>query len=87
MVYCYFRLINCGLNIAGQVKDKFGVMMAIGIVAILALQVIINIGMVIGLFPIVGITLPFVSYGRTSFLTFSMMVGLLLSLSKRRTIF
>lgn len=87
LIYCYFRLINCGLNIADQVKDKFGVMIAVGIVAILALQVIINIGMVIGLFPIVGITLPFVSYGRTSFLIFSVMMGLLLSLSKRRTIF
>jgi len=62
-------------------------LVTIGIVSILSLQVIINIGMVLGLFPIVGLTLPFVSYGRTSFLIFIIMMGFLLNLSKRRTIF
>lgn len=87
LVWCYFQLINCGLTIAEQVKDKFGVLVTIGIVGILTLQVVINIGMVVGLFPIVGLTLPFVSYGRTSFLIFVIMMGFLLNLSKRRTIF
>lgn len=87
LIYCYFCLINCGINIAVQVKDKFGMLVAIGIVAIFTLQVVINIGMVMGLFPIVGLTLPFVSYGRSSFLIFVIMMGFLLNLSKRRTIF
>jgi len=87
LVYLYFRLIQNILKIAEQVKDRFGTLVVVGIVAILTLQVIINIGMVIGLFPVVGLTLPFVSYGRSSFLVFIIMMGFLLNLSKRRTIF
>ncbi len=87
LVYFYFALIKCGLDIADQVKDKFGTLVTIGIVSILTLQVIINIGMVMGVFPIVGLTLPFVSYGRSSFLIFIIMMGFLINLSKRRTIF
>jgi rod shape determining protein RodA len=87
LVYCYFRLIIYSLHIAEQVKDKFGMLVSIGIISILTLQVVINVGMVMGLFPIVGLTLPFVSYGRSSFLIFIIMMGFLLNVSKRRTIF
>ena len=83
----YFFLIYDSLNIANQVKDKFGMYVTIGIASILTLQVVINIGMVLGLFPVVGLTLPFISYGRTSFIIFILMMGFLLNLSKRRTIF
>lgn len=87
LVYCYFSLIRYSLKVSEQVKDKFGMLVCIGIVAILTLQVIINIGMVMGLFPIVGLTLPLISYGRSSFLVFIIMIGILINLSKRRTIF
>jgi rod shape determining protein RodA len=87
LVYCYFALIRYCLLVAEQVKDKFGMLVCVGIVSILTLQVIINIGMVTGLCPIVGLTLPLVSYGRSSFLVFIIMLGFLLNLSKRRTIF
>ncbi len=84
---CFFVLIKNGLDIARQQKDRFGMLVAVGIVAILALQVMINVGMVLGLCPVVGITLPLISYGRSSFLVFVVMIGLLLNLSKRRTVF
>jgi len=87
LVYFYFRLISNSLKIAEQVKDRFGTLVTVGIVSILALQVVINMGMVMGLLPVVGFTLPFVSYGRTSFMVFLIMMGFLLNLSKRRTIF
>jgi rod shape determining protein RodA len=87
LVYCYTMLIYCGLQTAAHNKDRFGQAVAAGIVTILALQVIINIGMVMGLLPVVGITLPFVSYGRTSFIVFAIMLGFLLNLSKKRTLF
>ena len=87
MLYSFFILINCGLTIAQQVKDRFGMLVTSGIVAILTFQVIINVGMTLGLCPVVGITLPFTSYGRSSFMIFVIMTGFLLSLSKRRTIF
>lgn len=83
----YFIVIDSGLKIAEQMKDRFGMMAASGCIGIFALQVVINIGMVLGLCPVVGITLPLVSYGRTSFFIFTVMVGFLLSLSRRRTVF
>lgn len=87
LLLCYFILITYGLRIAEQVKDKFGVLVSIGIIGIFVLQVVINVGMVLGLCPVVGLTLPLVSYGRSSFLVFIVMIGFLLNLSKRRTIF
>ena len=87
LLSCYFLLIGKGIKIAEQVKDDFGTLVTVGIVGILSLQVIINIGMVLGLCPVVGITLPLISYGRTSFLVFIIMMGFLYNLSKRRIVF
>jgi rod shape determining protein RodA len=87
LVYCYGTIIYCGFKIARHNKDPFGQLVAVGIVSILAMQVVINIGMVMGLLPVVGITLPLISYGRTSFMVFAILLGFLLNLSKKRTIF
>ena len=87
LVYSYAIIIYCGFKIARHNKDPFGQLVAIGIVTILAMQVVINIGMVMGLLPVVGITLPMISYGRTSFMVFAILIGFLLNLSKKRTIF
>jgi rod shape determining protein RodA len=87
LIYGYAMIIYCGFMIAQHNKDRFGQLVTIGIVAILAMQVVINIGMNIGLCPVVGITLPLVSYGRTSFMVFAMMLGFLLSLSRKRSLF
>ena len=87
LVYCYGVIIYCGFKIARHNKDPFGQLVAIGIVSILAMQVVINIGMVMGLLPVVGIPLPLISYGRTSFMVFAILLGFLLNLSKKRTIF
>ncbi|MBF0330705.1 MAG: rod shape-determining protein RodA [Candidatus Omnitrophica bacterium] len=81
---CYFTLIYAGILIAGRIKDKFGYLVAVGIISILTLQVVINMSMTMGLSPVVGITLPFVSYGRTSFMVFAVMMGFLLNLSRQR---
>ncbi len=87
LLMCYFVLIYYGLKIAEQVKDKFGMQVAVGIIGILTLQIVINVGMVLGLCPVVGLTLPMVSYGRSSLVIFIIMIGFLMSLSRRRTIF
>jgi rod shape determining protein RodA len=81
---CYFALILTGMQIARHTKDRFGHLVAVGIVSILTLQVVINMSMTMGLSPVVGITLPLVSYGRTSFIMFMVMMGILLNLSLRR---
>ena len=87
LIICFFILIYIGLTVTQQAKDRFGLLLGIGIVSIFVLQVVINIGMVLGLCPVVGLTLPFVSYGRSSFIVFVVMASILLSLCKRRMIF
>lgn len=87
LIFCFFILIDSGLKIAQHSHDRFGFLMAVGISGIFALQTIVNIGMVLGLFPVVGLTLPFVSYGRSSFMVSAIMLGILLSLNRRRIIF
>lgn len=82
----YFLLIDVALKMTMRVKDRFGMLVAIGIIAIFTLQVVINIGMVMGMFPIVGLTLPLISYGRSSFVVFMMMIGILLSLARRHPV-
>ena|SRR3989338_594326 len=87
VVVCFFTLIKSIFKIAQGTKDKFGHLMAVGIGSIFTLQVITNIGMTLGLCPVVGLTLPFVSYGRSSFIVFVIMLGIILNLNKNRTIF
>lgn len=71
-------------KIALTAKDAFGTMLAVGIVLMLFFQVLVNIGMTMGLMPVTGITLPFVSYGGSSLLVNFLCVGLLLNIGMRR---
>ena len=87
LIYCYAMIIYAGLSIAVRTKDRFGQIAAVGMTGVIGFQVVINIAMVMGLLPVVGITLPMISYGRTSFIVFAMMIGFLLNLNKKRTMF
>jgi cell division protein FtsW len=71
-----------GLKIAAAAPDSFSSLLAAGIVSGIALQAIINIGVVINLLPVTGITLPFVSYGGNSMIFSLLSVGLLLNISR-----
>lgn len=73
-----------GLLTAGMCKDPFGRLVAVGIVAVTFAQMLINTGMTIGLLPITGMTLPFVSYGGSSLVATWLMVGLLYNIAMRR---
>ena len=73
-----------GMRIAILAKDLFGTLLASGIVAMLTLQVFVNIGMTIGIMPVTGIPLPFVSYGNNSLIVWFSMIGLLLNIHMRR---
>src|SRR5205807_9546414 len=73
-----------GLRIAMLSKDLFGTLLAAGVVAMLAFQMFINIGMTIGVSPITGIPLAFVSYGGSSMVTTYIATGLLLNVHMRR---
>jgi len=83
----YLLLILWGLNIAKDSKDKFGSITAIGIVAFIFWQVVINVGMVTGLLPVVGIPLLLFSYGGSSLISTMAAMGLLMNISMRRFMF
>lgn len=84
LVILYFILLFSGVGTARKAKDKLGALMAGGLVTMLALYVCINIGMSIGIFPVVGVPLPLVSYGGTSVITTFLAIGLLLNIQSRR---
>jgi rod shape determining protein RodA len=83
----YLFLVLWGLQIAGRCNDRFGRLLAVGVTAMLFWHIIINIGMVIGLFPVVGVPLPFLSYGGTSLITSMAGVAILMNISMRRFMF
>lgn len=74
-----------GIRIAMTASDLFGSLLAAGVIAMMAFQIFINIGMTIGISPITGIPLPFISYGGTAMVTTYLATGLLLSVQLRRT--
>jgi rod shape determining protein RodA len=80
----YFFLILLGLNVAAAARDKFGVFLAFGITALLFWQAFVNLAMVLGLLPVVGMPLPLFSYGGSSLLTNLAGIGLLFSIRMRR---
>lgn len=83
----YLFLILWGLKIAAQAKDRFGAVLAVGVSAMIFWQFFINIGMVSGMLPVVGVTLPLFSYGGSSVLTVMIGIGLLMNVSMRRFYF
>jgi rod shape determining protein RodA len=72
------------LRIALLSKDPFGTFLAVGVGAMIAIQVFVNIGMTIGIMPITGIPLPFVSYGGSALIADFIGIGLLLNVHMRR---
>jgi len=84
LIGLYVFLVLWGLRIASQAKDRFGAVVAVGVSALIFWHAVINFGMVMGILPVVGLTLPFFSYGGSSVLTMMMGIGLLMNVSMRR---
>lgn len=82
-LFLYCLLFAQGLAIGGATRDPFGRLVAVGVVALLAAQTMINTGMTVGLLPVTGITLPLMSYGGSSLLFTGGALGLLVNI--RRT--
>jgi rod shape determining protein RodA len=83
----YLVLLLWGLWVARNAKDAFGAMLAVGVVGTLFWPAAINIAMVLGLAPVIGVPLPLFSYGGSALLAAGIAVGLLLNVSMRRYVF
>jgi rod shape determining protein RodA len=80
----YLLLIYRGLSIITETHDRFSAFATMGVVSIVTFQVLINVGMAIGLLPVVGVPLPFFSYGGSSMITLMAGVAILLNIRMRR---
>lgn len=83
LIIMFFLLIQRGLLIAQKSKNYYDKYVAVGITSYIGIQAVFNIGVGCGLFPVTGITLPFISYGGTSLLITMASVGILLGISRR----
>ncbi len=84
-LFCLFLLTI--FNTVTEAKDRFGSTLAAGVFFYFFWQIVINMGMVIGLMPVVGIPLPFISYGGSATLVNFTLIGIVLNISMRRFIF
>ena len=80
----YFMLLYYSLRVAYKARDMLGTYMVIGVVSMWAFQILVNIGMNVGIMPVTGIPLPFMSYGGSSFIMNMMAAGLVLNVGMRR---
>ncbi|PLT28096.1 stage V sporulation protein E [Peribacillus deserti] len=82
VILLFALLLWRGIRISLGAPDLYGSFLAVGIIAMVAIQVMINIGVVTGLMPVTGITLPFLSYGGSSLTLMLMAIGVLLNISR-----
>jgi rod shape determining protein RodA len=87
LIGLYGFLSVWAIRVASQSKDRFGAVLAVGVGAMIFWQAFINLGMVLGLLPVVGVPLPLFSSGGSSIITMLMGVGLLMNVSMRRNYF
>lgn len=84
LLFLYLSLILRGLDTAIKAKDEFGSLLALGISFMFAIYFFINIGMTLGIMPVVGVPLPFMSYGGTSLFANFIAGGILINIRTRR---
>jgi rod shape determining protein RodA len=87
LLILYVILITKIISLGTKAKDRFGSMLCFGIAGYFTLHIFINIAMAIGIFPVVGVPLPFISYGGSFMLMNLICIGLILNISWRRFIF
>jgi cell division protein FtsW len=83
VVVAFIVLLLCGVYISWNSRDTFGLLLGSGIVFLIGLQALVNIGVVTSVFPNKGLPLPFVSYGGSNLLVMLTCVGILLSIARR----
>ena len=83
----FLALINRIISVAERTNDLYGKLIAAGVAVLLSFQVLVNIAMTAGLMPVVGIPLPFVSYGGSSLITNLACIALVANIDMNRTLF
>lgn len=86
LLLLYIGIFKSGVRIACEAKDRASSFLAAGLTTMLVSHVLINIGMTLGIVPVVGLPLPFLSYGGSSLLMAMLSIGLLLNIHMRRFI-
>ena len=84
LLFLYLSLILRGLDTARKAKDEFGSLLALGISFMFTIYFFVNVGMTLGIMPVVGVPLPFMSYGGTSLLANFIAAGILINIRTRR---
>ncbi len=87
ILLAYIWITVLGFEVAGVTNDPFGRLLAVGVVAMIVAQALLNVCMTLGLAPITGMTLPFVSYGGSSLWANFIALGLLISVAQHRPLF
>jgi rod shape determining protein RodA len=82
----YIVFLTCGIGIARSTREPYGRFVVVGLVTMFATQVIVNVSMTLGIAPIVGITLPFISYGGSSMLTSFVAISIIFNVKMRSKI-
>ncbi len=82
VILCFLALIVVGFRIARQARDLFGQLLAVGIVSLIGLQAFLHIGVGLGVLPATGLSLPFISFGRTNLVIMLAAVGMLLAVAR-----
>jgi len=86
VLLCYVAIVVIGFDVAARTQDPFGRLVAVGLAALIAVQALTNLCMTVGLGPITGVTLPFISAGGSSLIASFLAIGLLISVDQRRPI-
>jgi rod shape determining protein RodA len=86
LIGALFLLLRWGMRVAQQTEDRFARLVAAGLTTTIFLYIAINLMMVMGLAPVVGIPLPFISYGGSSMLTVMVCIGIIRNIERNRTL-
>jgi cell division protein FtsW len=86
VISLYAMIVWRGIVVAMKAEDLFAIYLAVGLVSAIGLQVCVNIGVVMGLLPTKGLTLPFMSYGGTSLVMNAAAIGILMNISARQAV-
>lgn len=87
MLLLYVMLIAYCIRLVQRAKDRFGALLVFGMVAIIFWHIVINVAMVSGLMPVVGVPLPMVSYGGSALASMMFAMGVIMNVSMRRYVF